>query len=78
VPSRRSSGSRRRNSSRRRRATTFSVSSRVAREVLALILVFLAIVSVIALFAPDPGTTSCAPAWAGGSPSRRRCWPDSR
>jgi S-DNA-T family DNA segregation ATPase FtsK/SpoIIIE len=55
VPSRRSGGSRRRNSSRRRRATTFSVSSRVAREVLALILVFLAIVSVIALFAPDAG-----------------------
>jgi S-DNA-T family DNA segregation ATPase FtsK/SpoIIIE len=55
VPSRRSGASRRRNSSRRRRATTFSVSSRVAREVLALILVFLAIVSVIALFAPDAG-----------------------
>jgi DNA segregation ATPase FtsK/SpoIIIE, S-DNA-T family len=55
VSSRRSRGSRRRNSSRRRRATTFSVSSRLAREVLALILVFLAIVSVIALFAPNAG-----------------------
>ena len=55
MSSRRSGGSRRRNSSRRRRATTFSVSSRLARELLALILVFLAIVSVIALFAPGAG-----------------------
>ena len=55
MSSRRSGGSRRRNSSRRRRATTFSVSSRLAREVLALILVFLAILSVIALFAQDAG-----------------------
>jgi len=55
VSSRRSGGSRRRNSSRRRRATTVSISSRLAREVLALVLVFLAIVSVIALFAPGAG-----------------------
>ncbi|HEX2142827.1 MAG TPA: DNA translocase FtsK 4TM domain-containing protein, partial [Candidatus Limnocylindria bacterium] len=47
---------RRRTSPRRRRAnTTFSVSGRVVRELLALVLVFLAIVSVIALFAPDAG-----------------------
>jgi DNA segregation ATPase FtsK/SpoIIIE, S-DNA-T family len=47
---------RRRTSRRRRRAnTTFSVSGRVVRELLALVLVFLAIVSVIALFAPDAG-----------------------
>jgi S-DNA-T family DNA segregation ATPase FtsK/SpoIIIE len=55
VSSRRSGGSRRRNSSRRRRATTVTISSRLAREVLALVLVFLAIVSVIALFAPGAG-----------------------
>ncbi|MDP9273634.1 MAG: DNA translocase FtsK [Chloroflexota bacterium] len=46
----------RRRSPRRRRATTTArVSGRVAREVLALFLVFLAIISVIALFAPDAG-----------------------
>jgi S-DNA-T family DNA segregation ATPase FtsK/SpoIIIE len=53
VSTRRSS---RRRSPRRRRATTpFTVSGRVAREVLALVLVFLAIISVIALFAPKAG-----------------------
>ena len=46
----------RRRSQRRRRATaTVRVSGRVAREGLALLLVFLAIVSVIALFAPNAG-----------------------
>jgi S-DNA-T family DNA segregation ATPase FtsK/SpoIIIE len=47
---------RRRRSPRRRRATTtVRISGRVARELLALVLVFLAIVSVIALFAPNAG-----------------------
>jgi S-DNA-T family DNA segregation ATPase FtsK/SpoIIIE len=49
-------GTTRRRSPRRRRATTtVRISGRVAREVLALLLVFLAIVSVIALFAPNAG-----------------------
>ena len=57
---RRSYGSRRGNSrrgnSRRRRATTtVTISGRVAREVLALALVVAAIVSTIALFAPEAG-----------------------
>jgi S-DNA-T family DNA segregation ATPase FtsK/SpoIIIE len=46
----------RRRSPRRRRATTTArVSGRVARELLALVLVFLAVVSVISLFAPKAG-----------------------
>jgi DNA segregation ATPase FtsK/SpoIIIE, S-DNA-T family len=49
-------GSSRRRSPRRRRATTtFRISGRVAREVLAVLLVFLALISVIALFAPNAG-----------------------
>ena len=53
---RRTNGSRRRGSSRRRKATTtVTISGRVAREVLALVLVVAAIVSTIALFAPDAG-----------------------
>jgi S-DNA-T family DNA segregation ATPase FtsK/SpoIIIE len=53
---RRTNGTRRRGSSRRRKATTtVNISGRVAREVLALVLVVAAIVSTIALFAPDAG-----------------------
>ena len=52
---RRSNGSRRKSSSRRRASTTFTVSGRVAREVLALMLVLAAIISTIALFAPEAG-----------------------
>ena len=53
---RRSNGSRRRSGSRRRKAsTTVTISGRVAREVLALLLVVAAVVSTIALFAPDAG-----------------------
>lgn len=52
---RRSNGSRRKGSSRRRASTTFTVSGRVAREVLALMLVLAAIISTIALFAPEAG-----------------------
>ncbi|MDP9271638.1 MAG: DNA translocase FtsK 4TM domain-containing protein, partial [Chloroflexota bacterium] len=47
--------SRRRSQRRRRANTTVRLSGRVAREGLALLLVFLAIVSVIALFAPHAG-----------------------
>jgi S-DNA-T family DNA segregation ATPase FtsK/SpoIIIE len=54
VSSRRSTSSRRRTTSRRRRSGT-RISGRVAREVLALALVFLAVLSVIALFAPRAG-----------------------
>ena len=46
---------RRRRSSRRRQQRTVVVSGRFVREALALVLVFLAIVSTIALFAPDAG-----------------------
>jgi S-DNA-T family DNA segregation ATPase FtsK/SpoIIIE len=46
---------RRRTQRRRRANTTVRISGRVAREGLALLLVFFAIVSVIALFAPDAG-----------------------
>ena len=55
MSSRRSNGSRRKSSSRRRATTTFTVSGRVAREVLAIALVLAAIVSTIALLAPDAG-----------------------
>ena len=51
---RRSNGSRR-GSRRRRASTTVNISGRVAREVLALVLVVAAIISTIALFAPDAG-----------------------
>jgi S-DNA-T family DNA segregation ATPase FtsK/SpoIIIE len=52
---RRSSTTRRRTTRRRRQTTPFVVSARFLREALALVLVFLAIISVIALFAPDAG-----------------------
>jgi len=55
VKSRRSNGSRRGSSRRRRATTTVTISGRVAREVLALVLVVAAIVSTIALFAPEAG-----------------------
>ncbi len=56
MSTRRTTTRRRRSSPRRRRATTtVRISGRVARELLALVLVFLAIVSTIALFAPDAG-----------------------
>ena len=51
----RRSSTRRRNGSRRRRARGLNVSGRLVRELLALLLVLLAIVSVIALFAPGAG-----------------------
>jgi S-DNA-T family DNA segregation ATPase FtsK/SpoIIIE len=46
---------RRRTTRRRRQPTPFAVSTRFLREGLALVLVFLALISVIALFAPDAG-----------------------
>ncbi|MGZ6298971.1 MAG: DNA translocase FtsK 4TM domain-containing protein [Candidatus Limnocylindria bacterium] len=52
---RRSNRSRRGSSRRRKASTTVTVSGRVAREVLALLLVVAAIISTIALFAPDAG-----------------------
>ncbi|MEO8251848.1 MAG: DNA translocase FtsK 4TM domain-containing protein [Chloroflexota bacterium] len=52
---RRSNGSRRSSSRRRKASTTVTISSRVAREVLALVLVVAALISTIALFAPDAG-----------------------
>ncbi len=57
MTSRRGTASSRRRTSRRRRraASTFQLSGRVVRELLALILVLLAVISVIALFAPHAG-----------------------
>ena len=55
MRSRRSNGSRRSTSRRRRATTTVTISGRVAREVLALVLVLAAIISTIALFAPESG-----------------------
>jgi DNA segregation ATPase FtsK/SpoIIIE, S-DNA-T family len=55
VARRRSNGSRRGGSRRRKASTTVTISGRVAREVLALMLVVAAIISAIALFAPDAG-----------------------
>jgi S-DNA-T family DNA segregation ATPase FtsK/SpoIIIE len=46
---------RRRSPRSRRRTTTFTIPGRLARELLALVLLILAVVSVIALFAPDAG-----------------------
>ncbi len=46
---------RRRSTRRRRATTTFRISSRVGRELLALVLVVFAIISTIALFAPNAG-----------------------
>ena len=52
----RRSTTRRRNGTRRRRRTNgLNISGRLVRELLALVLVLLAIVSAIALFAPDAG-----------------------
>jgi S-DNA-T family DNA segregation ATPase FtsK/SpoIIIE len=55
VATRRGTTRRRSARSRRRRTTTFTIPGRVLREVLALVLVILAVVSVIALFAPRAG-----------------------
>ncbi|HEX5396698.1 MAG TPA: hypothetical protein VFX74_06350, partial [Candidatus Limnocylindria bacterium] len=57
MTSRRGSATRRRRTTRRRRraASTVRLSGRLVREVLAWVLVFLAVVSVIALFAPRAG-----------------------
>jgi DNA segregation ATPase FtsK/SpoIIIE, S-DNA-T family len=55
VATRRRTTARRRTTRRRRQTTPFVVSARFLREALALVLVFLAIISVIALFAPDAG-----------------------
>jgi len=55
VATRRRTTARRRPTRRRRQTTPFVVSARFVREGLALVLLFLAILSVIALFAPDAG-----------------------
>ena len=55
MTTRRRSSPRRRTTRRRRQPTPFVISGRFLREGLALILLFLAILSVIALFAPDAG-----------------------
>jgi DNA segregation ATPase FtsK/SpoIIIE, S-DNA-T family len=55
VATRRRTSTRRRTPRRRRQTTPFVVSGRFLREALALVLVFLAIISVIALFAPEAG-----------------------
>jgi S-DNA-T family DNA segregation ATPase FtsK/SpoIIIE len=55
VATRRRSAPRRRTTRRRTRKTPFVLSGRFLREGLALVLLFLAIISVIALFAPDAG-----------------------
>ncbi|HEV8252507.1 MAG TPA: DNA translocase FtsK 4TM domain-containing protein [Candidatus Limnocylindria bacterium] len=52
---RRRNGSRRGSSRRRKASTTVTISGRVAREVLALLLLVAAVISTIALFAPDAG-----------------------
>jgi len=55
VAKRRGNGSRRSGTRRRRASTTFTISGRLAREALALVLVFAAIVTTISLFAPNAG-----------------------
>jgi len=55
VATRRRTAPRRRTTRRRRQPQPFVVSGRFVREGLALVLLFLAILSVIALFAPDAG-----------------------
>ena len=55
MATRRRTTARRRPTRRRRQTTPFVVSARFVREGLALVLLFLAILSVIALFAPDAG-----------------------
>ncbi|MDQ2673719.1 MAG: DNA translocase FtsK 4TM domain-containing protein, partial [Chloroflexota bacterium] len=55
MATRRRSTPRRRTTRRRRQSTPFVLSGRFVREGLALLLLFLAIISVIALFAPNAG-----------------------
>ena len=55
MATRRRTTARRRTTRRRRQTAPFVVSARFLREGLALVLVFLAIISVIALFAPNAG-----------------------
>ena len=55
MATRRRTTTRRRRSRRRQRSTPLTLSARFVRETTALVLVFLAILSVIALFAPDAG-----------------------
>ena len=55
MATRRRTTPRRRTTRRRRQTTPFVLSARFLREAVALVLVLLAIVSVIALFAPDAG-----------------------
>ncbi len=55
MATRRRTGSRRRSSRRRHQTTPLTLSARFVRETTALVLVFLAILSVIALFAPSAG-----------------------
>ena len=55
MATRRRSAPRRRSTRRRRQTTPFTVSARFLREALAFVLLFLAIISVIALFAPNAG-----------------------
>ena len=55
MATRRRTAPRRRTTRRRRQPQPFVISGRFAREALALVLLFLAILSVIALFAPDAG-----------------------
>ncbi|HEX7226005.1 MAG TPA: DNA translocase FtsK 4TM domain-containing protein, partial [Candidatus Limnocylindria bacterium] len=55
MATRRRTTPRRRTTRRRRQTTPFVLSGRFLREAVALVLVLLAIISVIALFAPDAG-----------------------
>jgi S-DNA-T family DNA segregation ATPase FtsK/SpoIIIE len=55
VATRRRSAPRRRTARRRRQTRPFTISARFLREALAFVLLFLAIISVIALFAPNAG-----------------------
>ncbi|MGZ8475890.1 MAG: DNA translocase FtsK 4TM domain-containing protein [Candidatus Limnocylindria bacterium] len=55
MATRRRTTTRRRRSRRRQQSTPLTLSARFVRETTALVLVFLAILSVIALFAPDAG-----------------------
>ncbi|MCA1588037.1 MAG: DNA translocase FtsK 4TM domain-containing protein [Chloroflexi bacterium] len=55
MATRRRTATRRRRSRRRQQTTPLTLSARFVRETTALVLVFLAILSVIALFAPDAG-----------------------
>ncbi|MGZ8481953.1 MAG: DNA translocase FtsK 4TM domain-containing protein [Candidatus Limnocylindria bacterium] len=55
MATRRRTTTRRRRSRRRQQSTPLTLSARFVRETTALVLIFLAILSVIALFAPDAG-----------------------